>query len=70
MEQRKSKNGTNVCCKIKGGNILSYVNFSKICHIINSFTELKQKIGKEDINFPLSSSSISIEWQNKNILEL
>ena len=53
-----------------GRNILIYVDFSKICYIIKSFSELKQKFGKEDITFPLSLSSRNIEWINKNLLEL
>ena len=47
----------------KGGNFLSYVDFSKICNVIKYFYSLK-KIGKEDITFPISSSSRAIEWQN------
>ena len=27
-------------------NILSYVDFSKLCHVIKYFTELNQKFGK------------------------
>ena len=30
--------------RLKGKNILSYVDFSKLCHVIKSFPELKQKI--------------------------
>ena len=32
-------------------NILSYVDFSKLCHAIKYFTELNQKFGQEDITF-------------------
>ena len=32
--------------KEKGKNILSYVDFSKICDVIKYFTESKQNIGK------------------------
>ena len=51
-------------------NILSYVDFSKLCHVIKYFTELNQKNGQEEINFHLSSSSIAIEWRNKYLIEL
>ena len=40
----------------KRENIIIYVDFSKICHVIKCFTDLRQTFGKEDINFPLSSS--------------
>ena len=46
----------------KRENILSYVDFSKVCHVITYFPELNQKFGQEDITFPISSSSIAIEW--------
>ena len=46
--------------KIK--NILSYVDFSKLCHVITYFTKLNKTFGQEDITFPLSSSSRAIEW--------
>ena len=52
------------------GNILSYVDFSKLCHIITYFSELNKHFWHEDIKFPLSSSSRSIEWRNKNHIEL
>ena len=45
----------------KGVNILTYVDFSKTCHVIKCCPDLKQAFGKEDITFPLSSSSRSIE---------
>ena len=37
----------------KGGNIISYVDFSKNNHVIKCFPDLKQTFGKEDITFPL-----------------
>ena len=43
-----------------GINILSYVNFSKICYVIKSFPELKKNVGKENINIPLFSTSREI----------
>ena len=51
-------------------NILSYVNFSKLCHVIQYFLELNKKIGQEDINLPLSSSSRAIGCRNKHLIEL
>ena len=42
--------------KEKRKNITSYVDYSKICHIIRSFPDLNQKFGKDDIKFPLFSS--------------
>ena len=30
----------------KGENIISYVDFSKICHVINCFPDLKKKLEK------------------------
>ena len=53
-----------------GKNILSYVDFSKICYVIKYFSELKQDFGEEGIAFPSSSSSIAIEWRNEHLLEL
>ena len=50
-------------------NILSYVDFSKLCNIIKFFPESNQKFAKEVITFPILSSSISIEWK-KNLNEL
>ena len=58
----QSTNGTNVYCKIGGIHILSYVDFSKLFHLIKYFTELNQNVGQKDITFPLSSSSRAIEW--------
>ena len=39
-----------------GRNILSYVDFSKICNIMKYFPESKTIIGKEHITFTFSSS--------------
>ena len=44
-------------------NIISYVDFSIISHVIKCFTYSKQKFKKEDINFTLYSSSRVIEWR-------
>ena len=54
----------------KGGNILSYVDFSKICNVIKSFPGLSKNIGREDITFLLSSTSRTIEWRNEYIITL
>ena len=51
-------------------NIFSYVDSSKICHMIKYFPLLKQIIGQDYITFPLSSISRGIEWQNKISIEL
>ena len=51
-------------------NIISYVDLSRIFHVIKCFPDLKRKFGKEDITFILSSISISIEWQKNNLSEL
>ena len=59
--QRHSTYGTNVYCKRRRGNILSYVNFSKLCHVITNFPELSQNCGQEHVTFPISSSSRAIE---------
>ena len=34
-------------------NILSDVDFSKLCHAIKYFPQLNQNFGKEEITFPL-----------------
>ena len=44
-------------------DILSYVDFEKMCMVIKYFPWLNQKIGEEDIILPISSSSRSTEWQ-------
>ena len=46
------KNVTNVCGKRNREKYLDLCLFFKICSVTNSFPELKQNIGKEDINFP------------------
>ena len=46
-------------------NIISYVDFLRIYQVIKFFPDLKQVFGKEDINFPISSSSGAIEWREK-----
>ena len=51
-------------------NIISYVDFSKICQVINCFPELKQTFQKEDITFILYSSSRDTEWRKNNMIEL
>ena len=51
-------------------NILSYVDFSKLLHVIKYFPELNQKFGQEGITFLPYSSSIAIYWENKNLIEL
>ena len=50
-----------VITRVNENNIISYVDFSKIYHMIKCFPDLKQALGKEDITFPLSSSSREIE---------
>ena len=42
-------------------NIFSYVDSSKLCHVINNFPDLNQNIGQEDIISPPNSSSRAIE---------
>ena len=44
-------------------NILRYIDFVKMCQVINYFTQLNPNFGKEDITFPLSLSSRAIEWR-------
>ena len=61
MEQRELLYGINVNCNSKRGNIISYVDFSRICHVIRCFTDLNQAFVKEDIISPLLSSSRAIE---------
>ena len=51
----------------KKKNIISYVDYSKFCRVIRSFPGFIQTFGKEDINFPLYSSSRAIEC-HKNCL--
>ena len=47
----------------RGGNIISSVDFSKICQVIKCLPGLKQIFRKEDNKFPLSSSLRAIEWR-------
>ena len=42
-------------------DIFSYVDSSKLCHVINNFPDLNQNIGQEDIISPPNSSSRAIE---------
>ena len=51
-------------------NIFSYVDSSKLFHVIKYFPLLKQIIGQEYITFPLSSIPRGIEWQHKISIEL
>ena len=44
-------------------NILSYVDFSKLCNVMKVFTELNQNILKEGITFSFLSSSRDVEWK-------
>ena len=51
-------------------NILSYVDFAKLCNVIKYSSELNQKIVKEVITFPIFSSSRAIKCGNKYLNEL
>ena len=51
-------------------NILSYVDFSKLCHVVKYSTEWNKHSRQKYINFPLSSSSRDIEWRNEHRIEL
>ena len=44
-------------------NILSHVDFAKLCQVIKYFPQLNPNFGKEDIAFPISSISRVIEWR-------
>ena len=46
---------------------MSYVDFEKICNVINNFPGLNQKFVTEDITFPLLYSSSSIKFQKQYI---
>ena len=70
MEERKSTNGTNLCGKRRRENYFELCRFLNVCNAIESFPELKENIGIEDITPPISSSSRAIEWRNEHILEL
>ena len=67
MEQISSKTEPMYNSREKMMNILSYVDVAKLRHVIKHFPRLNQKIGKEDITYPLLSSSRAIEW-GKHIL--
>ena len=56
MEQRKSTDGKICTVREKGKNILSYVDFYKLWHVITYFTELNKYVGKEDITLTIYSS--------------
>ena len=47
------------------GNILRYVDFEKLCHVIEFFI-FKKYFGAEEIKVPFSLISRVIEW-HKNI---
>ena len=49
-------------------NILSYVDFEKLFHVIRNFPELNRNFVKEDITFPLSYSSRSIKCRNFTLM--
>ena len=51
----------------KRKNIISYVDCSRICHVIKCFPDLKQTFGKEYFTFNPSSSSRSMERRKKII---
>ena len=51
-------------------HILSYVDFSKLCHVIEYCPELNEIYGQECTTFPISSSSRALGWQNKQLIEL
>ena len=57
MEQRESKTQTNFKSGYKLMNILSYVDFAKLCVVIKYFPQFNRKIGKEDMSFTLLSIS-------------
>ena len=54
MEQRESKVKLIYNAIDKMMNILSYVDFSKLCHVIKYLPQSNQIFGKEDINSPIS----------------
>ena len=51
MEQIQPKNGKIYNAREDIMNILIYVAFSKMCHVINFFPELNQKLGKKKLLF-------------------
>ena len=50
-------------------NLFCCVDFSSLYQVIKYFPQLNPNFGKEDITFPLSSSSRAIEWRNKHLNE-
>ena len=52
-----------VFAREKINDIITYVDFLKFALWLGFFSDLNQTFSKEDITFPQSSSSISIEWR-------
>ena len=48
-------------------NILSYVDFEKMCNIIKNSPGLNHNFVKEDITFPLLYSSRAIKWRKQYV---
>ena len=44
--------------------------FPNYAFVITYFSEFNQIFGQEDITSPLYSSSKSVEWKNKHLIEL
>ena len=44
-------------------NIFCYVGFARLFQVVKYFPQLNPNFGKEDITFPLSSSSRAIKWR-------
>ena len=44
-------------------DILSYVDYEKLCNIMQNFPELNRNFLKEGITFPIFYSSRAIKWQ-------
>ena len=63
VEQIEWWNGTNVNFNRIKEKYYKLCWFSRICHVIKYFTDLRQTFGKSDITFPLSSGSRDIEWR-------
>ena len=70
MEQRQPKYGKMYITREERKHILSYVYFSKLYHVLKYLPELNKNFGQEDITYPLYSSSRSIYWRNKHLIEL
>ena len=49
-------------------NILSYVDLSKLYHVIQYFPGVNKSFRQKDITFPLSSSLGAIECRNKHLI--